>query len=87
MMVLSRTRRRRRTCDEEYRGNVELADRLGGVLADALKVEDGLGEDRAAADHAPNEAPEGEDRDHRVAQHVPEQHLASVRPLARAVRT
>ncbi len=30
---------------------VELADRVGRVLADALEVEDDLGEDRAAADH------------------------------------
>ena len=74
--------------DREHRRDVEAADRLGEVLADALDVEDGLGEDRAAAeDVAEVQAPQRDDRDERVAQHVAEQHARSPRPLARAVRT
>ena len=63
--------------DREHRRHVELADRVGRVLADALEVEDRLGEDRAAAEHrAEVEAPERDDRDHRVAQHVADHDLA-----------
>ena len=68
--------------DREHRRHVELPDRLGRVLADALEVEDRLGEDRAAAEHgAEVEAPERHDRDQRVAQHVLEEHPALGEPL------
>ena len=75
--------------DDEHRRNVELADRLGGVLPDSLEVEDGLGEDRAASHHrAEVEAPEGDTgiielRRTCLTMHAP---LAE-RPFARAVRT
>ena len=70
-------------------GTSSWPDRLGRVLADALEVEDGLGEDRAAADHgAEVEAPQRDDRDHRVAQHVPDHDLPLARaPWRAAVRT
>ena len=52
-------------------GTSSCCDRLERVLADALEVEHGLGEDRAAAEHRPEvEPPQRHDRDHRVAQHV-----------------
>ena len=71
----------------EHRGgqhgrNVELADRLGRVLAHPLKVEDRLGEDRSAAHHgAEVEAPERDDRDHRVAQDMADHDLPLREPL------
>ena len=59
-------------------GTSSAADRLGEVLADALDVEDRLGEDRAAAEHgAEVQAPERDDRDQRVAQHVAAHHAAA----------
>ena len=68
--------------DREHRRHVELADRLGGVLAHALQVEDRLGEDRAAAEHgAEVQPPQRDDRDHRVAQDVPDHDLALREPL------
>src|SRR5436190_13414284 len=61
------------------RREVEVADRLRRVPAHAVQVEDGLGEDRAAADHRGEvEAEQAHDRDQRVPEHVLEQH-----PLAR----
>ena len=61
--------------DREHRRHVEPADGLLEVLADALDVEDGLREDRAAAEHgAEVQAPERDDRDERVAQHVVAEH-------------
>ena len=53
-----------------------------GELADAVQVEDRLGQDRAAADHLGHvQAPQRDDRDQAVAQDVAEQHLALGQPL------
>ena len=53
-----------------------------GELADAVQVEDRLGQDRAAADHLREvEAPQRDDRDQAVAQDVADQHLALGQPL------
>ncbi len=74
--------------DRQQRHDVEPPDRIGGQLADAVQVEDRLGQDRAAADHLGEvEAPQRDDRDQAVAQDVADQHLALGQPLGPAVRT
>ena len=55
-------------------GRSRLTDRLGGVLAHALKAEDGLGEDRAAAERgAEVESAQRHHRDQRIAERVAQQ--------------
>src|SRR5689334_9567198 len=64
------------------RRDVEVADRLSFVLADAWKVEHGLGDQRGAAKQGGEVQPEqGDDRHQRVTQHMAGEHL----PLAQAL--
>src|SRR5215213_6968221 len=63
--------------DGDQRRQVEVPDRFGRVLADAVKVEQSLRENRPAADHgAEVEAEQGDDRDQRVSKDVPCPNLA-----------
>ena len=89
-IVLNRTMKNApNIVDPHQRRQVEAADRLAGVQPDTVEVVDRLGQDGAAADHHAEVEPEQrDDRDHRVAQHMADAHLALAdRPLARAVRT
>src|SRR6476469_5098713 len=61
--------------DRHQRRQVEALHGFGGVLADPVKVEQRLGEDRPTADHGAEVEPEeGDDRDQRVAEDVPGAH-------------
>ena len=70
----------------ERRGQILAEDGVDGHEAEAVEVEDALGDDGAADEQGDVEAEHGHDRRQAGAQAVPEDDARSDRPLARAVR-